>query len=100
MLTAADASALSVKPEAKVARHCLYHSESLSAVTQHLAKQIRITDCELINATAFDGTTCVDDLVQDGATYVMAAVNAKGQSHLSPKRDPAEIPDTGLALLL
>lgn len=90
------ASAPSVKPEAKAVGYCLYRSKSRSSVTQYLTKQIRkCANCELVNATAFDGTTCVDDLVQDGATYyyVVTAVNVHGNPSSPSNETPAEIPD-------
>lgn len=90
------ASAASAKPQANAVGYCLYRSKSRSSVTQYLTKQTRkCAECELVNATAFDGTTCVDDLVQDGATYyyVVTAVNANGHPSSPSNETPAKIPD-------
>ena len=90
------ASAPSVKPEAEAVGYCVYRSKSRSSVTQYLTKQTRkCADCELVNATAFDGTTCVDDLVQDEATYyyVVTAVNSNGSPSPPSNETLARIPD-------
>jgi hypothetical protein len=89
------ASARSVKPEAQAVGYCLYRSKTPYAAKRYLAENRKCNDCELVNATAFDGTSCVDDHVQDGTTYyyVVTAVNKHGiPSPPSNETPPARIP--------
>lgn len=91
------ASAPSAKPEAKAAGYCLYRSKSPATLMKYLKKQSRKCKyCELVNPTAFSGTTCVDDLVRDGATYYYAAtaVNAKGTPSPPSNVTLARIPNS------
>ena len=85
-----NASAPAVNPESKAVGYCLYRSKK-----QHTAKQSpTCSDCEQINSIAVAGTSCVDDLVEDGATYyyVVTAINGKGKTSSSSNEIPAQIP--------
>jgi hypothetical protein len=85
-----NASAPSPNPDSTAVGYCLYRSK-----TQHAAKQNpRCSDCEQINSTPIVGIGCVDDLVQDTATYyyVATAINAKGSISISSNETTAQIP--------
>jgi hypothetical protein len=75
--------------------YCLYRSKTPDAATRYLAEHRKCDDCVLLNATPFAGTICVDDHVQDGATYyyVATAINKNGiPSSPSNEPPPARIP--------
>jgi hypothetical protein len=74
--------------------YCLYRSEK-----RHAAKQnATCTQCERVNAVPIASISCVDDLVEDSATYyyVVTAINSHGQLSSSsnevivPIRSPNE----------
>jgi hypothetical protein len=90
-----NASAPSVNSENNAVGYCLYRSRTQNAAKQYVVKQIsKCSDCEQVNSIALAGTGCVDDLVQDGATYyyVVIAVNAKGEPSSPSNETPAQIP--------
>ena len=85
-----NASAPSPAPDSKAVGYCLYRSK-----TEHAAKQNPTCgNCEQINSTPIVGIGCVDDLVQDSATYyyVATAINAKGNISVSSNETIAQIP--------
>lgn len=85
-----NASTTSVKPDSKVVGYCLYRNKKKNAAKQNAT----CNDCEQINSIPIAGTSCVDDLVEDGATYyyVVTAINAKGETSSSSNEIPAQIP--------
>ena len=68
-----NASAPSPHPEDNAVGYCLYRSPTKGAAL----KNATCGNCEQINLVPVVGTACVDDLVQDGATYfyVATAIN-------------------------
>jgi len=85
-----NASAPSPKPEGNAAGYCLYRSH-----TQNAAKQKPpCADCDQVNTTPISGTSCVDDLVDDGAVYyyLLLAVNSKGKPSDWSNEAPAHVP--------
>jgi hypothetical protein len=66
-------SAPSPHPEDNPVGYCLYRSPTKGAAL----KNATCSNCEQINLVPVVGTACVDDLVQDGATYfyVATAIN-------------------------
>lgn len=84
-----NASASSVNLESKAVGYCLYRSKKQNAAKQNAT----CSDCQQINTIAIAGTGCVDDLVEDGATYyyVVTAINAKGRTSSSSNETPAQI---------
>jgi hypothetical protein len=92
-----NASAPSVNSESNAVGYCLYRMKKQDAAKQNSAKQNdNCSDCEQINSTAVAGTGCVDDLVEDGATYsyVVIAVSAKGKPSSPSNEASAQIPPT------
>jgi len=82
--------------------YCVYRNRTTFAPRTSKAskalpnKSFMCSDCELINSTPFDGVACVDDLVEDGASYyyVVTAINAHGKI-ISPSNEiPATVPTT------
>jgi hypothetical protein len=70
-------------PSTNVTGYCLYRTtNSSSAKNPPPVKTPNCLQCEQINLAPISGTSCVDDVVKDGATYhyVAAAIN---QSRLS-----------------
>jgi len=57
--------------------YCLYRSKTKDPEKE----KPPCGDCEQVNLMAFAGTSCVDDIVQDGVTYyyLATAVDASGQ---------------------
>ena len=84
-----NASAPSPKSENAVVGYCLYRSKTQSAA------QLLPTcnQCERINPVPVTGTSCVDDLVEDRATYyyVVTAVTARGSSSTASNEASAQI---------
>jgi hypothetical protein len=65
-----NASAPSGNSESKAVGCCLYRSQKENLAKQSFKKpNAWCSDCERINSVAIAGTGCVDDLVEDGATY-------------------------------
>ena len=85
-----NASAPSPNPENNAVGYCLYRSRNPDATTQ----KPPCSECAPLNSVPVPGTTCVDDLVEDGVTYHywVTAVNAKGRSSDWSNSAPAEIP--------
>ena len=83
--------------ESNAIGYCLYRSK-----TQNVAKQNPTCGhCEQINQVPIADTSCVDDLVEDGASYyyVVSAINAKGTISGASNEAPARVPadrQTGL----
>ncbi|HET6181060.1 MAG TPA: hypothetical protein VFE61_29345 [Candidatus Sulfotelmatobacter sp.] len=72
--------------------YCLYRSNKMNLAKENAT----CSGCEQINPVAVPGTGCVDDLVQDGATYyyVVTAINAAGKRSSSSNEIPVVIPST------
>jgi hypothetical protein len=87
-----NASAPSANSENNAVGYCLYRRKKQDAAKQ----SDKCSDCEQINSTAAAGTGCVDDLVEDGATYsyVVIAVSAKGKPSSPSNEASAQIPPT------
>ncbi len=85
-----NASAPSSRPENNAVAYCLYRSTTKNAARQNPV----CTGCEQINATPVAATGCVDDLVQDGASYfyVVTAISAGGVLSPSSNEIPVPIP--------
>ncbi len=84
------ASLPSAHPEDNTVGYCLYRSQK-----KHVAKKnARCSECEQVNAVPIVGTSCVDDLVADGATYyyVSTAINPQGTLSTSSNEIPVSIP--------
>ena len=77
------------------AGYCLYRSKKRNVA----AKNPTCPDCEQINAIPVAGTACVDNLVQDGATYyyVAAAISQGGQLSSSSNEITVVIPPNSQA---
>lgn len=78
-----NASAPSPNPESNAVGYCLYRGKEKKEAKRgkNGGKQIpTFGELGQINSVPIAGTGCVDDLVEDGATYdyVVKAVNAKG----------------------
>jgi hypothetical protein len=87
-----NASAPSTDPTRQAVGYCLYRSG-----TQNVAKQdAKCSLCEQINQKPISSTACIDDLVQDGATYyyVATAINGNGDPSSLSNDTLAEIPST------
>jgi hypothetical protein len=80
----------SVNSENQAVGYCIYRSKKRD-VAKH---NPTCNDCEQVNLTAVTGTQCIDDLVEDGATYyyVVTAINAKGKPTTPSNETPAQIP--------
>jgi len=79
----------------KAVGYCLYRSKKENVAKQALSNpNTRCGDCEQINSVAIPGTSCVDDLVEDNATYyyVVTAINALGNTSSSSQEALARIP--------
>src|SRR5216683_4620149 len=90
-----NASAPSGNSEGKAVGYCLYRSKKEKVAKQSLKKpNARCSDCEQINSVAVAGTGCVDDLVEDGATYhyIATAINVLGNTSSSSEEALAQIP--------
>jgi hypothetical protein len=70
--------------------YCIYRSKKRDAAKHNPT----CNDCERVNLTAMAGTQCIDDLVEDGATYyyVVTAINARGKPTSPSNETPAQIP--------
>jgi len=85
-----NASAPSSDPDGMAVGYCLYRSQKRKAAR----KNPTCNECEQINSIPMVGTTCVDDLVQDGATYyyVATAISRSGQLSSTSNESTAAIP--------
>jgi len=85
-----NASAPSGNPDSTGVGYCLYRSQKRKAAR----KNPTCSECEQINSTPVVGTACVDDLVQDGATYfyVATAISSSGQLSSSSNEITVAIP--------
>jgi hypothetical protein len=84
------ASTPGTNAESNAIGYCLYRSK-----TRNVAKQNPTCGhCEQINQVPIADTSCVDDLVEDGASYyyVVSAINAKGTISGASNEAPAPIP--------
>jgi len=83
-------SAPSLLPENRAAGYCLYRSRKKKAAK----KNATCRECERINVNPVVGTTCVDNLVQDGATYyyVATAISQRGELSFSSNEITVVIP--------
>jgi hypothetical protein len=74
------ASSPSANSQNAAVGYCLYRSTKKDAPQ----KQPTCLQCQQINTVPIPGTSCVDDLVEDKATYyyVVTAVNAQGTASL------------------
>jgi len=87
-----NASAPSSRPEDNAVGYCLYRS-----ATKNAAKQNPVCGgCEQINVAPVAATGCVDDLVQDGASYyyVVTAINERGVLSSSSNEISVPIPSS------
>lgn len=76
--------------------YCLYRGTKENVAKNSFAKpNAQCKECEQINATAVPSTACLDNLVEDGATYyyVVTAINAEGNTSSSSDEARAHIPD-------
>ena len=85
-----NASAPSSNPDSTAVGYCLYRSQKKKVAK----KNPTCSECEQINSIPVVGTTCVDDLVQDGATYfyVATAISRSGQLSSSSNEITVLIP--------
>jgi len=84
-----NASAPSQKPQNAVVGYCLYRSK-----TQNAAQLMpTCNQCEQINRVPVTGTSCVDNLVEDKATYyyVVTGVNSLGSASMASNEASAHI---------
>ena len=69
--------------------YCIYRSKDAEAVHPNAA----CTACERVTAVAVSDTTCVDDIVEDGATYYYIVTVLKGNLMSGPSNEArASIP--------
>jgi hypothetical protein len=98
------ASVPSSQPESSAIGYCLYRGEKANVALDNVAgkkakkkakKTFACKRCEQVNFSSFAGTTCVDNLVSDGATYyyVAVAINRGGISSNASNEIRARIPD-------
>jgi hypothetical protein len=94
------ASVPSPQPESSAIGYCLYRSEKPKVAIDNVAgkkakKTFACNRCEQVNLSSFAGTTCVDNLVSDSATYyyVAVAINRGGISSSASNEIRARIPD-------
>jgi hypothetical protein len=85
-----NASVPSNNPDNRAVGYCLYRSKK-SKVAK---KNPTCSECEQINSIPIAGTSCVDDLVQDSATYyyVATAISGSGQLSSPSNEIPVVIP--------
>jgi hypothetical protein len=85
-------SASSGKPDSQAVGYCLYRSKEQNAAKQNAT----CSHCEQINSMPLGDTACVDDLVEDGATYyyVVAAIDGKGRISYPSNEILAHVPST------
>lgn len=74
-----NASAPSSNPDSTAVGYCLYRSQKRKAAKTNPT----CSNCEQINSIPVVGTTCVDDLVRDGATYFYVATAISRSRQLS-----------------
>jgi len=90
-----NASTASADSKSKAVGYCLYRSKMENIAKQALSnRNARCGGCEQINSVAIASTACVDDLVEDNATYhyVVTAINALGNTSSSSQEALARIP--------
>jgi len=85
-----NASASSSNRDRTPVGYCLYRSQKRKVAKRNPT----CSECEQINSIPVTGTTCVDDLVRDGATYfyVATAINRSGQLSSPSNEITAVIP--------
>jgi hypothetical protein len=85
-----NASAPSTRPQDNAVGYCLYRSQKQNTA----GKNATCTQCEQINSVPVTLTGCVDDFVQDGATYyyVVTAISSGRQLSSSSNEIPVVIP--------
>lgn len=85
-----NASAASVKQENSAVGYCLYRSQKKRVARRNPLCR----ECEQINPLPVTSTRCVDDLVQDDATYyyVVAAISQRGSISSASEEIIAVIP--------
>ncbi len=84
-----NASAPAQKPQNAVVGYCLYRSK-----IQNAAQLLpTCTQCEQINRVPVTATSCMDDLVEDKATYyyVVTALNSQGSASTASNEASAQI---------
>jgi|ERR1035441_1848410 hypothetical protein len=83
-------SASSSNSDSQAVGYCLYRSKEQNAAKQNAT----CSHCEQINSIPLADTACVDDLVEDGATYyyVVTAINTKGRISSSSNEILAQVP--------
>lgn len=92
-----NASIASADSKSKAVGYCLYRSKENDVARQALSNpNARCGGCEQINPVPISDTVCVDDLVEDSATYyyVVTAINASGNTSSSSQEALAQIPHT------
>lgn len=85
-----SASFQSSNPLRSAAGYCLYRSTEPDAAQQ----MATCSDCEQVSPVALQGTSCVDDQVEDGETYyyVVIAVNEQGIQSSPSNQMEVQIP--------
>jgi hypothetical protein len=85
-----NAGVASARPEDNAVGYCLYRSQTKGAAKDNATCRL----CEQINSVPVAGTSCVDDLVQDGSLYyyVVTAITADERRGSSSNEIPVPIP--------
>lgn len=85
-------SAPSSNFDSKAVGYCLYRSKEQNAAKQNAT----CSHCEQVNSIPLADTRCVDDFVEDGATYyyVVTAINNKGRISSASNEIRARVPST------
>jgi hypothetical protein len=83
-------SAPSGNSDSRAVGYCLYRSKEQNAAKQNAT----CSHCEQVNSIPLADTGCVDDLVEDGATYyyVVTAINVNGKISSSSNEILAQVP--------
>jgi hypothetical protein len=68
--------------------YCLYRSKKQSAAH----KNPTCATCERVNATPVTSLSCMDDLVEDGATYYYVVTAINGGSRISSSSNEVKVP--------
>lgn len=79
-------------PKGSPVGYCIYRSKAKGAAE----KNATCSNCEQVNRVPVIDTSCVDDLVEDGAAYfyVVTAIINTGKSSTPSNETPASIPAT------
>ena len=85
-------TAPSSNSDSRAVGYCLYRSKEQNAAKQNAT----CSHCEQVNPVPLADTACVDDFVEDGATYyyVVTAINSKGRISSASNEILAQVPST------